>query len=202
MKMNRIAFLGLITLVLHVGAASLLAAEDHEADHQALRQLRDQVVAGINNLDPKALAPCFAKEFAFTTVTQTVLTNQTQFQDFFEQMFHSKGALLTSMHTEPTADILTRFIDQNTGVCYGSAKDTYTLRTGQVVTMNLRWSATVVKQDGQWKVAVAHAGTDFLDNPVLTKVTSFWQSITIGAGVGGVLLGLILGVTIFRRKKT
>ncbi|HWI60073.1 MAG TPA: DUF4440 domain-containing protein [Bacillota bacterium] len=202
MKIIQILSLGLLALALHLGTAADAADANREADHVALRQLRDKITAGINNLDAKALTPCFAKGFAFTTVTQTVLTNQAQIQDFFDQMFHSSTGLLTGMHTEPTADILTRFIDQNTGVCYGSTKDTYTLRSGQTVTMNLRWSATVVKEDGQWKVALAHAGTDFLNNPVLTKVSSFWRSVAIGSGIGGGLLGLLLGVMLARRKKT
>ena len=199
MKFIQTISLGILALTLQIGNA---AGADREADHAALRQLRDKVTAGINNLDAKALSPCFAKEFAFTTVNQTVLTNQAQIQDFFDRMFHSQNGLLTGMHTEPAADILTRFIDQNTGVCYGSAKDTYTLKSGGAVTMNLRWSATVVKEDGQWKVALAHAGADFLENPVLARVSSFWQKAAIGAGIGGAVLGLLLGVGLARRRKT
>lgn len=201
MKMNRFAFLSLASLALHLGATSLLAVDDREADHVALRQLRDKVVTGINNLDSKVLAPCFAKDFAFTTVNQTVITNQAQFQNFFDHMFHSKDSLVTAMHTEPKADILTRFTDQNTGICYGSSVDTYTLRTGESVTMNLRWTATVVKEDGQWKVAMAQAGTDFLDNPVLTRLGSFWKTVAISGAIGGLVLGAVLGVTMARRKK-
>jgi len=200
MKLIQCLSLGILTLTLTLQTGNAADA-DREADHAALRQLRDKVTAGINNLDAKALFPCFAKEFAFTTVNQTVLTNQTQIQDFFDRMFHSPAGLLTGMHTEPKADILTRFIDQNTGVCYGSAKDTYTLRSGGDVTMDLRWSATVVKEDGQWKVALAHAGTDFLDNPVLSRVSSLWRKLAMGAGIGGLAVGLLLGLALARRRK-
>jgi uncharacterized protein (TIGR02246 family) len=202
MKTIQTAAFGILALTLHIGNAANAADANREADHAALRQLRDKVTAGINALDAKGLAPCFAKEFAFTTVNQMVLTNQAQIQEYFDRMFHSKDGPLKAMRTEPTAVILTRFIDQNTGVCYGSTKDTYTLKSGQAVTMNLRWSATVVKEDGQWKVALAHAGTDFLDNPVLTRVSSFWRSLAIGSGIGGGVLGLLIGVVLARRKKT
>jgi uncharacterized protein (TIGR02246 family) len=177
-----------------IAAPDLRAAESNrEADHAALRQLRDKAAAAINNLDGKALAPCFAKEFAFTTVNQTVITNQTQFQEFFDRMFHAPDALVTGMKTEATADILTRFLDENTGVCYGFTKDTYTLKSGGSVTMSNRWSATVVKEDGEWKVALAHVGTDFMNNPVLDRAAAAAKKLALGVGLGGLVVGFVFG---------
>jgi ketosteroid isomerase-like protein len=177
------------------------AADVHEADHVALRALRDKAATAINTQDIKALASCFAKDFVFTAVNQTVLTNEAQMQDFFDRMFKSSDALVTSLKSEPTADILTRFVDANTGVCYGSSKDTYTMKSGEVVEMNVRWSATVVKENGEWKVALAHVGTDFLNNPVLDGAKALLKKVGVGAGVGGLLVGGILGVMIGRGKK-
>ena len=177
------------------------AAAVHEADHVALRALRDKAATAINTQDIKALASCFAKDFVFTAVNQTVLTNEAQMQDFFDRMFKSSDALVTSLKSEPTADILTRFVDANTGVCYGSSKDTYTMKSGEVVEMNVRWSATVVKENGEWKVALAHVGTDFLNNPVLDGAKALLKKVGVGAGVGGLLVGGILGVMIGRGKK-
>ena len=173
------------------------AADVHEADHVALRALRDKAATAINKQDIKALASCFAKDFVFTAVNQTVLTNEAQMQDFFDRMFKSSDALVTSLKTEPTADILTRFVDANTGVCYGSSKDTYTMKSGEVVEMNVRWSATVVKENGEWKIALAHVGTDFLNNPVLDGVKASvkkgrcWRRR--GRSAGRRLLGVMIG---------
>jgi ketosteroid isomerase-like protein len=180
---------------------ALAAADGHEADHVALRALRDKAATAINKQDIKALASCFAKDFAFTAVNQTVLTNEAQMQDFFDRMFKSSDALVASLKTEPTADILTRFVDANTGVCYGSSKDTYTLKSGEVVEMDVRWSAAVVKENGEWKVALAHVGADFLNNPVLDGAKALVKKVGVGAGVGGLLAGGILGFMMGRCKK-
>ena len=182
-----------LALFLPVGTSVFAADDGREADHVALRALRDKAATAIDKQDIKALASCFTKEFAFTAVTQTVVTNEAQMQEFFDRMFHSSEALITSLKTEPKADILTRFVDANTGVCYGTSKDTYTMKSGQIVEMNVRWSATVVKENGEWKVALAHVGTDFLDNPVLTKLSSFWKKAAAGALAGGLILGLLFG---------
>jgi len=193
-----------LALLLCAGSNSraLAAEENREADHAALRALRDKVVQAIDNQDIKTLASCFAKEFAFTAVNQTVVTNETQMQELFDRMFRGNDALVTTLKTEPKADILTRFVDTNTGICYGSSKDTYTMKSGKVVEMNVRWSATVVKENGEWKVAIAHVGTDFLNNPVLEGVEEFTKMIGFGAGVGGLLVGLVIGRMLGRAKTT
>jgi len=193
----------LLTLLLCVsGSFSALAAdESRDADHVALRALRDKVTQAIDNQNIKGLASCFAKEFAFTTINQMVVTNESQLQEFFDRMFHSKDALVTTMKTEPKADILTRFVDANTGVCFGSSKDTYTMKSGKMVEMNVRWSATVVKENGEWKVAIAHVGTDFLSNPVLEGLKKFTKVVGLVAGVIGLLVGLLAGRLLGRAKK-
>ena len=167
--------------------------DSHEADHAALRALLDKGARAIDNQDVKALSSCLAKEFVFIAVTQTVVTNEAQMQAFFDRMFRSNDALLTSIKTEPKADILTRFIGPDTGVCYGTSQDTYTMKSGKTVEMGVRWSATVVKENGEWKVAVVHIGTDFLNNPVLDGVQKLTKTVGVGAGLGGLLLGLVAG---------
>ena len=66
------------------------------------------------------------------------------------------------------------------------------MKSGQVIEMNSRWSATVVKEDGQWKVAIAHVGTNFLDNPVLNRLTSASKKLALITGIGGLLIGGLL----------
>jgi len=177
------------------------AQADREADHTALRALRDKVVTALDNQDLKALSSCFAKEFAFTTVNQTLITSEQQLNEFFARMFSSKDAIVTAMKTEPKADILTRFTDGNTWICYGSSKDTYTMKSGDVVSMNVRWTAVVVKENCEWKVAAAHVGADFLDNPVLDKVNAYWKRIAFAGAGGALLVGIFIGAVLFRRKR-
>ena len=75
------------------------------------------------------------------------------------------------------------------------------MKSGKVVEMNVRWSATVVKENGEWKVAIAHAGTDFLSNPVLEGVEKITKVVGLVAGVVGLLVGLLAGRLLGRAKK-
>ena len=138
----------------------------------------------IDKQDTKALASCFAKEFAFTAIDQTTVTNAAQVNAFFNKMFKDANAPLTKMKIEPAADIFTRFIAPNAGYCYGSSAETYTLQGGRSFTMTNRWTALVVKEDGTWKVAAVHSGINFMNNPVLTASSmSTFRRIGIWLGI-------------------
>ena len=87
----------------------------------------------------------------------------------------------------------------NMCVSVGTLRDTFTLNDGKVLPLNSRWSATVIKPDGgAWKIAAFHASANVFDNPVLDITV---RKVGMYAGGGGLLLGLIVGALLFRRRK-
>ena len=165
---------GLLVWGVLVGPQVRGAEEPREADHEALRALRAQVTRAINARDVEALMSCFAEEFVFTATDQTVLTDRAGIEAYLNRWFKDPKSPLKTLTTEATADILTRFTDPNTAYCYGSSDDVYTLKNGHRVSIAGRWTAIVVKQAGTWKVAAAHAGVNFVDNPVMALRTMSW----------------------------
>jgi hypothetical protein len=60
-----------------------------------------------------------------------------------------------------------------------------------------RWTGTLVKKDGKWKVASFHASANAFDNPILwiaLKKVGMW------VGIGAAVLGLVIGFLIGRRR--
>ncbi len=180
-----------------------IQAEDktREADHQALRALKDKVITALNTRDMKLLNSCFASRFAFTSVNQITLTSPGQVEEFFQKTFDGPDSMLASMKCKPEADILTRFIDANTGYCYGSNEETYKLKDGREVVQHARWTAVVVKEDGKWKIAAAHAGVDFLNNPVLNHAIGMGYKLLICGFIAGLIVGLLI-MLVIRKLRT
>lgn len=169
---------------LGVQALAQDASAERMADHQALRQLRANVVTALTNQDIKTLVTYFTKEFVFTTADQSVITNRAGLTAYYARMFTDANAPIAKIQPMIEADILTRFMDANTGYCYGSSLTTYNLKDGRMIRIKERWTAMVVREDGAWKLGVAHVGVNFLDNPVMrTKTMSIWQKIGVGLGL-------------------
>ncbi len=169
-----------------------------KADHDALRALKEKAVTAINSRDINALSSCMAKEFIFTAVDQTPLKSITEIDEYYKKNFDGPAAIVVSMKCEPVAEILTRFTDNNTGICYGSNKEFYKLKSGSEVTMNTRWTAVVVRENGEWKVAALHSGINFMDNPLLNKVAKAGYTFLVVGLIAGIIIG-ILFMIIFRR---
>ncbi len=193
---------GLFSLFLGI-AFCCFAQENNtarEADHKALRALKDKIVMALNTRDIGALSSCLAKKYALITVDQQVLTSEAQIREYFKKTFESPTSLVTAVKLQADADILTQFIGENAGYCYGSTTEAYTMRDGRMVPMKNRWSAALVKEDGEWKVAILHGAANFLDNALLAKVRSqLWKFLFVGL-LGGALIGLCGGLLIGKAR--
>jgi uncharacterized protein (TIGR02246 family) len=173
------------------------AAQGSEADHEELRALRDRLAEAVGKLDADALAPLFTKDFTVTMADQTHVATVAELKSFFESRFRASDSPVTAVRIQPDADVLTHFLDDKTAVNWGRSRDTYTLRRGGEVVLDSRWTATFCKEDGHWKFAAIHAGVNMLDNPILTAASSgkyVW-------GMGALVIGLIVGMFMARRKR-
>lgn len=170
-----------------------------ESDHEALRALMAELVAALNSLDGPALTQHLAQGFVLTFADQSVITEQAQLDAYIGDYFKADGAPLQSVQFVPEAAEKVRFIDSRTGVVHGDSADTYTLTDGSSLTLDTRWTATVIKEDGRWLVQTFHAGVNMLDNPILHAAGK--SSLTLGGA--GLLVGLLLGalaMRMFRRQ--
>lgn len=121
---------------------------------------------------------------------------------YYEEMTKGPNRVVQKSTIQPEADDLSfLYNDGKTAVAWGNSKDHYLLTDGTEFDQDTRWSATVVKKDGKWKVVSVHISVNMFDNPVLhlaIKKTGIWAGSI--AGGGGLLVGLIIGALIFRSR--
>ncbi len=181
----------------------LYAAEeaDHEI-HQELRGILTTVQTAVNSGNYDAMLPVLSKDIRATTITQEVMSGHEQVSAYFKHWF-GPGGFLKKLDMTFTADALTELSpDKTWGVVRGSGMERYTLADGRQYDMPTRWTATVVKEaDGKWRLRTIHFGTNFLDNPILTAAKHAVVKYAAIAGGVGLVLGLLLGFLIGRRKE-
>ena len=183
--MRTVARLVVMAALLAGGAWGQEKDAAREADHQALRALMAKAVNALNKRDVATLTSCLTEPYAFITSDQTLLTNRAELDAYYARIFTGPNALVKDMQTTATPDVPTLFTSSDTGYCYGTAVDTYTLTDGRRVAFQSRWTAVVVRKDGRWLAAAVHTGVNFTDNPLLQMRTmSWWRKLGLGLGVG------------------
>ena len=187
MKTLRVKCL-LLCFIMALVAASA-SAEDRQQDHDELRQMLKTATDAMNSKNLDALAPLFYTKFSITTVDQKLFTNLADFKAYYESLYNGDKAPLKSIVFKPEADALTEFVGDNIGLSHGTSTDTYTFSDGDTRVMASRWTATVFKDNGKWKILNLHIGTDLLTNPVVTTLKSYVYKAGIGAGLGGLIVG-------------
>jgi len=167
-------------------AADSPSTPDREADHAALRTLLSDATKAFNGQDLDKMFTYFAKDFVFTAVDQTVITDLASAKRYYDRTLRHPDSKITSVTVEPSADVLTRFTGEASGYCYGKTRDIYTLMgTSRKVATEGRWTAVVVKENGVWKVAAIHIGVNFIDNPVIAyQSLPFYRKALLGMGFG------------------
>lgn len=173
-------------------------AAEHPA-HNQLRALRAKMEAAMNSLDVDGLLAHVTDDVVFSTMNGDVVRGKEGIRDYFHKMMTGPDKRVVALKTHFVADDLTILYGENAGVAFGHSEDQYRLTDGSEFSVQPRWSATMVRQQGAWKVANFHYSVNMFDNPVTNTVLkkTYWA---VGAGVvAGVLLGAALGF-LFRRR--
>lgn len=191
-----------MTCVVVVAGAARAEEPDH-AIHEELRALLTKIETSINTEKYEEMAPCFHENVRATTINQEVILSREGIAPYFRKWF-GKGGYLKKLHMTLTADALTELNAERTfGIVRGSGQEDYTLADGRFFPMKTRWTATVVKDtDGAWRILAIHIGTDFLDNPILTKAE---KVLGLAAGLGflaGAVVTAGLAYVVARRRRS
>ena len=184
-------------------------AEDDEAIHNELRALRDKMKSALKQWTLDQLGEnlqYFHENVVFTPMNAEVCRGHDQMRAYFNKMLSGAERIVESVSIDFTVDSLTILYGddtggKDTGVAYGDSLGHYKLTNGLQFDVQNKWTSTLVKEEGAWKIASLHACANMFDNPLLKNAerSLYW--------VGGVaaVIGLILGVIltrVFKRRKS
>jgi ketosteroid isomerase-like protein len=194
----------ILVAVVSVFSCSTLVARAQEtpqntADHNALRAMLIDAEKAINAHQIDGIVKYLDPNVNVIFQNAEVADGVPAVQAFYTRMFDKNNPVLKDFSTKASADVLSE-IYGNTAVAYGTTLDHYTFAAGMTMDLTSKWSATLVKENGQWKVVSLQFTSNLFDNPLLSKATASAKYF----GIGGLIVGLILGfilVKILRKKK-
>jgi ketosteroid isomerase-like protein len=195
--MTWIAFPVALFLLLGAGAASAQDA-DQAADHEALRKLKSDVVDAINSRNLEKVGTLLHRPFLSTVITQESFNDAGKLRAWFEDLFARRVLRVARIQMQAEADEASQIYTGTFAVARGSSKERYELADGRGFDIDGRWTATAIKENGQWTVLALHDGANFLDNPIINAIERNTLNIAaIGSAIGAIV-GFLLGFVVSR----
>jgi len=186
-----------------------LAAQDktqsakEQLAHKELRAMRDDMIDAVKKYDLDRVLTFLDDDVEVTWQNSEVSRGPEEVRAYCLRMMKGPNRILESIDANPTVDAPAQLYGDDTAVAYGISKDHFKLTDGRDFEVDSRWSATVVKKNGQWKIVSFHMSANMFDNPVMwivVKRIAIWTGIA--AGIGGLLLGFIAARLLRRRAPT
>jgi hypothetical protein len=187
-----------LIIALLIAAGAVASAAERDADHVALRALLAEVTTALDAGDLERLRGSLATTFAITFADAERFTDLAALKAYDQRLRSERKLVKTTF--APVADALTTFLGADAGVCTGTSKDSFAFADGTSTTIDSRWTATVVREQGAWKVAALHSCVNLLDNPLLRGVRDAATRFAAFAALAAAGLGLVLGIALGRRR--
>ncbi|NRA36752.1 MAG: hypothetical protein HRU15_01315 [Planctomycetes bacterium] len=192
----------IISLALSLLVINAWSVEDaRAADRLALQEVMKGVSKAFNERNVADLVSFFGAEFQMILADQSVYEDKAGLDSMVQQWFTAPDAPLTDLQFKPAADKESVFYNDNLVLSLGSSEDTYILKNGESVVMNSRWSATLIKKEGKWKIINLHTGINVTDNAMLSAVTDKMMNMIYILTVVALIIGAIVGFVVGKRRK-
>jgi len=178
-------------------SAEITATET--AVHQALRQIKDDMLDAVNRMDMDALTAHVHPNIVLTVENGQRYRGLIDVRSFYDNIMGGETRALKEFKVEQfEVDELSILYGDDTAIAFGSAVSKYVPMNGPSLTIPSKWSTTLVHENGKWLVSAFHNTVDFTDNPLLDNVV--WQ-VGMMWGVGGIILGILVGFFLCRRRR-
>lgn len=169
--------------------------------HKELRQLRSDLVEAIDKGDADAMLAKMSPDILLTWLNGEQSHGTKQVREYYDRMMKGDKPVVKSYKIEDVkVNDLTQLYGADSGMAYGTAKSHFVLTDGREFTVEGPWTAVVVRDGGKWSLAALHTSANMFDNPILGIVTTWLYRAAIGAGVAGLLLGMLV-MAIIKRKR-
>jgi ketosteroid isomerase-like protein len=195
--MTRRMLLGLIVgFILPAVTSADDAKTKEDPAHAELRALRAELVKAVNSNHLDEMLALLDDDVIVTFMNAEVARKPAGVKAYYDKMMNGPNKIVESITIDPTVDELTHLYG-DTGVAVGSSKDHFKLTDGRDFVAETRWTGTLVKKDGKWKVASFHASANAFDNPILWIAL---KKVGLWVGIGAAVLGLAIGFLLGRRR--
>ena len=177
-----------------VAAISLIAAtgwaqqpDPHAEDRAQLRAMLAEFEAAINAQSIDRMVAAMDDNVTVIWLNAEVSRGKDEVRAYYGRMVGHDKAILSKYLTKASLGAPAKFYG-DIAIADGSAMDEFYPIARGFFRLDSRWSTTVIKNAGQWKIVALHLSSNVFNNPLLDEV----QTNIVKAGIAGLLIGLAL----------
>lgn len=187
----------MLLFLLGGGASALAAAADdpHQADRQALLKVFREIEAGINDQNVDRMTAQMHPQATVTWLNGEISRGHDEIKAYYHRMVKGEKRYIDKYLTAAKVGAPARFYgaDGDVAVADGSMEDEFFPVARSPFRLSSRWTSTSVKLDGEWKVVSLHLSSNVFTNVLIAEAKDMIMHAGIGAALGGILVGWLLG---------
>ena len=169
-----------------------------EPEHQALRNIKSLYERAVNEDRLDLLKPYFATPFYGVMITSKRVSSLDEMKQYWATMKQMMGP---GGHYRVTVIPERSVLMGDFALARGVTQDVVTTGNGKTFRFGTNWTCVLHKENGTWKVLQVQGSMDPLKNPfVIEEYHVRAHMLAAGAGVIGLILGLLVGWWIGRRR--
>jgi ketosteroid isomerase-like protein len=178
-----------------VGSAQELAPE-----HAELTNLREKIFASYEARNLDALLDDVHPDVIATWQNGFRARGHDEVRKFYSEMLQGDKRIVKDVKSKLTVDKMSVLHGDKTAVACGGLTDAFVLASGGELSLESKWTATMVKDKDRWLVASFHVSSSIFENPVLSAMQTWFTRLVGIVGVVAMVLGAIFGFMMARRK--
>lgn len=178
-----------------------------EAIHNELRALKKKAEAAFNALgesgnesDLETLLDNVHDDAVLIGMNGRIVVGKDGIRDEFVRTLGGPQPTLESIHHTFDVAALSTLYEDDTAIAYGTSAGTYDLAGGMHFEVDTYWTATMVRENGDWLLASFQFAPSIFDNPVLDKAVNTIYLVAAIAVLAGFIAGFLLA-TILSKKR-
>lgn len=175
--------------------ASAAEADDpHQADRQALIKVFREIEAGINDQNVDRMVAQMHPQATVTWLNGEISRGHDEIKAYYQRMVKGDQRYIDKYLTAAKVGAPARFYGNGeVAVADGSMEDEFFPVSRAPFKLSSRWTSTSVKFGGEWKVVSMHLSSNVFTNSLIAEAKDAIVHAGIGAALGGILVGWLLG---------
>ncbi len=194
----RSAVAALAAASLYAQGQALPADDPHAEDRKVLLTLFHEIESSINAQDLTRMVKQLDDNATVVWANGEVSRGPAEALAYYDRMVKGKDRILTKYVTSAKLNGHARFVgDGSVAIADGTMEDEFYPVIRGPFKLDSKWTTTVAKINGEWKVISLHLSANVFNNVLLDET----KSIIMYAAAGGLVLGAVAGWLLGRRNK-